>query len=126
MYHQQKNLRIFCKKHDIQITAYAPLESPGTRSYFHPEKNTDDFMNPKKLEIVMKIAENHNKTVTQVLLNHLVQSEAVIIPSTKSIKHLKENLQVVDFSLNDLEMKELDRLDKGDDGKIFDYKFLKG
>lgn len=33
-YFQQKELREFCEQHDIILTAYAPLGSPGAKNHF--------------------------------------------------------------------------------------------
>lgn len=36
---QQRNLRKFCQDHDIVVTAYAPLGSPGAKNHFVSKYN---------------------------------------------------------------------------------------
>lgn len=125
-YHQQKPLREFCKKHGIIVTAYAPLDSPGARNFFNPNIPKSEFPNLLSHPLVTEIAKEHKKTTAQVLLRHSVQGGAVVIPGSKNIAHLKDNLNIFDFELTEEQMNKLNALDKGDRGKVFDYKFIKG
>ena len=108
------------------MTGYAPLGSPHARKGLHPEQTAEEFPDPLKLPIVSEIAKNHGKSNVQVLLRHSVQGGVVVIPGSKNPDHLKSNLDIFDFELTEEEMRKLDALDKGERGKIFDYKFLKG
>jgi diketogulonate reductase-like aldo/keto reductase len=38
IYFQQIELREFCKKHDISVSAFAPLASPGRKKYINAHK----------------------------------------------------------------------------------------
>lgn len=38
-YFQQQELRKFCAEHDIVVTAYAPLGSPGAKTHFVTKYN---------------------------------------------------------------------------------------
>lgn len=125
-YHQQKPLIEFCQKNGIIVTGYAPLGSPGARKHFHPDQTEQEFPNVFKLPVVNEIAKTHGKSVVQILLRHLVQKGIAVIPSSKNPNHLKENVEIFDFELTQDEVNRLDALDKGERGKIFDYKFLKG
>ncbi|OXU22457.1 hypothetical protein TSAR_011418 [Trichomalopsis sarcophagae] len=125
-YHQQKPLIEFCQKNGIIVTGYAPLGSPGARKELHPGQTEEEFPDVFKLPVVNEIAKKHGKSVVQILLHHLVQNGIAVIFSSKNPNHLKENIEIFDFELTEDEMKSLDALDKGERGKIFDYKFLKG
>jgi diketogulonate reductase-like aldo/keto reductase len=61
-------------------------------------------------EVLEKIGKAHNKSPAQISLRYLVQLGLVPIPRTATPAHLKENLDVFDFSLSDGEMAELKRL----------------
>ena len=38
----------------------------------------------------------------------------VVIPGSKNVAHIKENLDILDFTLTDEEMKKIAELDKGE------------
>ncbi|KAJ8670148.1 hypothetical protein QAD02_001407 [Eretmocerus hayati] len=126
LYHQQVPLREFCQKHGILVTAYAPLGSHEARKAFHPEQSEIEFPNPLKHSNISEIAKGNGKSTAQILLRHLVQNGHVVIPGSKKPNHIADNLKILDFELPDEEMEVMNSLDKGDRGKVFDYKFLKG
>ena len=54
------------------------------------------------------VADKHNKTPAQVALKWLVQQEGVIaIPQSADREHLKENLNVFDFTLDETDLEAL-------------------
>ncbi|XP_013192145.2 1,5-anhydro-D-fructose reductase [Amyelois transitella] len=127
-YFQQMELRKFCADHDIIVTAYAPLGSPGAKDHFVSKYNysPDTFPDLLGLPEVKQIAENHSKTPAQVLLNFLVKQQIVVIPKSTSEHRLKENMDIYDFELLPAEMNVLKKLDKGESGRIFNFLFWKG
>ncbi len=90
----QKELLAFCKEHDILVTAYSPLGRGGL---------TDDAA-------LAAIGEAHGKSAGQVALRWLHQHGIVAIPKASSEAHLKENMDIFDFSLTDEEMARIDAL----------------
>lgn len=124
-YNQQKSLRNFCKKNDIAVTAYSSLASAGSPKSF---KTSGHQSLPKLLEnmVVKKIAEAHNKTTAQVLLKHQVQEGLIVIPKSLKPAHIKSNIDLFDFELSQEELNELDGLDKGEEGRLFDFLIFKG
>ncbi|CAG9789202.1 unnamed protein product [Diatraea saccharalis] len=127
-YFQQVDLRKFCAENDIAVTAYAPLGSPGAKTHFVTKYNysPDVFPDLLCLKEVNDIAEKHGKTPAQVLLHFLVQQKVVVIPKSTSENRLKENMDIYDFELSPPEMNTLKKLDKGEDGRIFNFLFWKG
>lgn len=113
-------------KHNIVVTGYAPLGSAGARKGLRPEQNQEDFPNLLTHPVVTEIAKNHNKSSVQILLRHSVQGKIAVIPGSKNPNHLASNLDIYDFELTDDEVRRMNALDKGEEGKIFNYKFLKG
>ena len=98
-YLQQKELREFCKKHDIQVEAYSPLMN-GT----YIMEN----------EVIQKIAEQHGKTPAQVILRWHVQNDVVVIPKTVTPSRMKENLNVFNFELTETDMERIATLDRNE------------
>lgn len=65
---------------------------------------------PSKLEDKIKaIAEKHNATTAQIALAWLLKrsNNILLIPGTKSISHLQENLKAADITLSEEEFEEL-------------------
>lgn len=116
----------FCSKHEIAVTAYSTFGSPGNPSF----KSTKDSIRsvPPILEnpVVKKIADNHGKTPAQVLLRHMVQKNVIVIPKSKKPERIRENFDIFDFELTDEDMKEINNLDLGEDGRLFDFLVFKG
>ncbi|XP_045528523.1 1,5-anhydro-D-fructose reductase-like [Pieris brassicae] len=127
-YFQQIPLRHFCEEHDIVVTAYAPLGSPGAKDHFVNKYNysPDKFPDLLGLPDVKKIAEKYKKTPAQVLLRFLVQQKVIVIPKSTSEKRIQENSNIYDFELTSEEIKTLKNLDRGEDGRIFNFLFWKG
>ncbi|XP_039757458.1 1,5-anhydro-D-fructose reductase-like [Pararge aegeria] len=127
-YFQQMDLRKFCSDHDIVVTAYAPLGSPGAKDHFVNKYNYSPDAFPDLLghPEVNEIAKSHEKTPAQILLRYLVQQSVVVIPKSTSDKRLKENASLYDFELTPYEINKLKKLDRGEDGRIFNFLFWKG
>ena len=62
--------------------------------------------------IVRKVAEHHNKTPAQVVLQWGVQRGTAVIPKTSRPERLKENLNIFDFELSADEMNSISALDR--------------
>jgi len=58
------------------------------------------------------------------LLHWIVQRGVCPIPKSTNADRLKQNLNVLDFELNDEEMLTLSKLDKGT--RVCDFSFFKG
>ncbi|ROT77152.1 hypothetical protein C7M84_004181 [Penaeus vannamei] len=110
-FHQQRELRAVCHKHNITMCAYGPLGAP----YKEKTKEKTVLQDP----VVTSIAARLGKTPAQILLRHLIQLNIVVIPKSSNPERLKQNFQVFDFKLSDKDMRDLDNLDQGKDGKLF-------
>lgn len=110
------------------MTAYSPLASPGAKTHFQTKYNYNSEKFPDLLghPVVAKIAGNHGKTTAQVLLRHLVQQGVLVIPKSATPQRIKENIQLFDFQLTDEETNALDALDRGAEGRIFNFLFFIG
>lgn len=75
---------------------------------------------------VKELAKKYNKTEGQILLRHLTQQNITVIPKSSNPKRIKENIEIFDFGLSDEDLEKLNALDRGEDGRIFDFFFFKG
>lgn len=127
-YLQQKPLREFCQRHNIFVTAYSPLASPGAKSHFQTKYNYNSENFPDLLghPCVVEMANKYKKTPAQVLLRHLIQEGIIVIPKSSSPDRIKSNIDIFDFNLSEEDIKTLNALDKGTDGRIFNFLFFKG
>lgn len=98
-YLQQKELKAFCDKHDIQLEAYSPLMN-GTYVLDN--------------EVIKDIAEAHDRTPAQIILRWHIQTDVVVIPKTATPSRMKENLDVFDFELSSDEMARIAELDRNE------------
>jgi diketogulonate reductase-like aldo/keto reductase len=92
----QQELRDYCKKHQIQVEAWAPLGQGRLLD------------NP----ILQEIASSHHKSIAQVILRWDLQNEIVTIPKSVKQKRIIENANIFDFSLNESDMEKINALNE--------------
>lgn len=91
-----KQMLGYCQENGIVIQAYSPL----TRG-----ERLDD-------PLLQAIAQVHGKTAGQVLVRWNLQQGVVPIIKANDTDHLKENIDVFDFDLDEDEMRKLDNLNE--------------
>ncbi len=112
-YIQDKALEVM-KSYDVIPEAWAPL---GGGRY-----------NPFDDEMLKGIADQHGKTVAQVILRWNVQRGVVVIPKSVHLERIQQNFDIWNFKLSDDEMTQISSLDQGYVGtaiKHFDPEFVK-
>src|SRR5690625_1694677 len=65
-------------------------------------------------EMIQKIADQHQKSISQVILRWHYQLGAIPIPKSASPKRQLENISIFDFSLDDTEMNVINKLTRPD------------
>ncbi len=100
VFQQQKTAREYMQKHGTQIMSWGPFA----------EGKNDYFQNP----VLKEIGEKYGKSVAQVALRFLMQSDVVVIPKSVHRNRMEENFNVFDFSLSDDDMKKIQALDGGE------------
>ena len=90
-----KNLLEYCKKANIHIVAYSPL-------------NEGRGLQNNKLSI---LAKKYNKTVAQLLLRWNIQQGVITIPKTSKKERLKENTDIFNFNISNDDMDLISRSD---------------
>lgn len=73
-----------------------------------------------------EIAQKHQKAEGQVLLRHLIQKGIAIISKSATPERIRQNIDIFYFALDESDVKALDALDKGAEGRIFNFLFFKG
>ncbi|XP_074562295.1 deoxymugineic acid synthase 1-like [Curcuma longa] len=98
---QQKKLREFCIAKDIQLCAYSPLGARGT------EWGQDWVM---ECEILQQIAKAKGKTLPQICLRWVYEQGDCVIVKSFNEKRLMENLDILDWELNEEERETISRI----------------
>lgn len=89
----------FMAENRVQMQSWGPFA----------EGKNDIFRNP----VLLSIAEEHGKSVAQVILRWLVQRGIVCIPKSVHRERMEQNFAVFDFSLGDADMEKICSLDTG-------------
>jgi len=103
-FNSQQGLVDFCHYHNIAVTAYSPLGSPGN----FDQKDFDLLNN----STIKKIAKRHKKTPAQVLIRWTIQRNTIVIPKSVTPKRIKENIDVFDFKLTKEDTKAINKLNQ--------------
>ena len=100
-YLDQSKLLDACRRHGLIFTAYCPL----ARGRLFKDQVLGD------------IAHRRGRTIAQVALRWLLQQQVAAIPRSSNPQRIAENIDVFDFALTDLEMKQIGTLKRAD-GRI--------
>jgi len=99
-YFTQKDLRVTLDKYGIRLMSWYPLG--------HGDKSL--IQEP----VFAELGKKYGKTSAQVILRWHIQMGFVVIPGSKNVDHIKDNLNIMDFELTADEMAEIAKLDKGE------------
>lgn len=97
IFNQQKQLKEYADKYDIQLEAWAPFG----------EGRGGTFDN----EIIKSIGDKYGKTAAQVMLRWHIQRGVVVIPKSTHYERMVENFNVFDFELSEEDMNVIAGLD---------------
>lgn len=100
VFQQQTAAKEYMKKNGTQIMSWGPFA----------EGKNDYFNNP----VLKLIGGKYGKSVAQVALRFLLQSDVVLIPKSTHKNRMEENFNIFDFSLTAEEMKQIEALDTGE------------
>lgn len=99
-YFTQKELRKTLDKYHIRLMSWYPL-GHGDQSLINEP-------------VFAKLGKKYGKTPAQVILRWHTQMGFVVIPGSKNVDHIRDNLNIFDFKLTNDEMAEIAKLDKGE------------
>lgn len=98
-YFTQGELRVKLDKYGIKLMSWYPL-GHGDKSLIEEP-------------VFAKLGEKYGKSSAQAILRWHTQMGFAVIPGSKNVDHIRDNLDILDFTLTDGEMAEIAKLDKG-------------
>ncbi|KAF1748291.1 hypothetical protein GCK72_024758 [Caenorhabditis remanei] len=102
----------FCKAHNITVTSFGTLGSPGRVNFTLPNGHKPEWA-PAPSELkdpnVLAIAEEKKKTPAQVLLRYAMDRGLAIIPKSVHENRIKENFELFDFTISQEEIAKLEK-----------------
>lgn len=93
----QKDLLTYCQSAGIKIEGYSPI--------FRARRSDN--------RLLQKLAHKYSKSPSQIILRWQIEHEIIPIPRSQNPRHIKENIDIFDFSLSKDEIKAMDGLDEG-------------
>ena len=99
-YFTQKELRKTLDLYGIRLMSWYPLG--------HGDKSL--IQEP----VFAELGKKYGKSPAQIILRWHTQMGFVVIPGSKNVDHIRDNLNILDFRLTDEEMERIARLDKGE------------
>lgn len=90
-------LRQYCQDHNIQVMAHTPTC-----------RNCDKFT---KIELIQELSKKYHKTPAQIAIRWHYQHNVIPVVSCFNKEHMRDNLNIFDFELEQQEMELIDKLD---------------
>lgn len=97
-YSQEKALKAFLDKEGIVIQAWYPLG--------HGDKTLIEE------PLFAEFGTKYGKSSVQIILRWHIQDGNIVIPGSKNPDHIKDNFDIFDFALTDVEMEQIAAMDK--------------
>lgn len=97
-YSQEKALKAFLDKEGIVIQAWYPLG--------HGDKTLIEE------PLFAEFGTKYGKSSAQIILRWHIQDGNIVIPGSKNPDHIKDNFDIFDFALTDVEMEQIAARDK--------------
>ena len=98
----QVDLRKVVEPLNIKIMSWYPLGGKGMTAEL--------LDNP----IVTNIASKYHKSTAQVILRWHVQMGFIVIPGSKNVAHIKDNIDIFNFTLSQDDMNQIAKLNSGE------------
>ncbi|XP_046959956.1 aldo-keto reductase AKR2E4-like [Vanessa cardui] len=92
----------WCQERGVVVMAYTPFGAILGRKTDAPPPRADH-------PVLVRLADKYKKTVAQILLRYLLERQLVAIPRSTNKERIKENINILDFSLTSEEVEELSR-----------------
>ena len=98
-YFAQDELRKTLDRYDIRLMSWYPLGHGDKALIEEP--------------VFCELGKKYGKSPAQVILRWHTQMGFVVIPGSRNVAHIRDNLDILDFTLTDAEMNEIAKLNKG-------------
>eukprot|EP00826_Nyctotherus_ovalis_P057758 TRINITY_DN7904_c0_g2_i4.p1 TRINITY_DN7904_c0_g2~~TRINITY_DN7904_c0_g2_i4.p1 ORF type:complete len:292 (+),score=86.39 TRINITY_DN7904_c0_g2_i4:107-982(+) len=100
-YCAQRKFVKYCLANGIKPMAYGPLAAGKTLG-------SDLLGEP----VIVELAEKYKKTPGQICLQWGMANQHLVIPRTKTVARLKENMESINFIIDPEDLKKIDALDR--------------
>ena len=100
-FYPQTDLRKTTEKYDIKIMSWYPLGGKGM---------TAELLDS---DIIKNMANKYHKSPAQIVLKWHNEMGFIVIPGSKNVDHIKDNINIFDFELTKDDMNEISKLDSG-------------
>lgn len=97
-YNQERQLKEFLKQSGMIIQAWYPLGHGDAALFQEP--------------VFAKLEKKYGKSPAQIILRWHIQEGNIVIPGSKNPAHIRNNIDLFDFTLTDEEMAELETLNR--------------
>ena len=97
-YNQEKELKAFLDEEAMVIQAWYPL-GHGDKALIQEK-------------VFAELAQKYGKSNAQIILRWQIQSGNIVIPGSKNPAHIRDNFDLLDFSLTDEEMSRIAAMDQ--------------
>lgn len=98
IYFQQKKMHNYLEKNNIYHESWSPF--------------AEGLLNVFNELLIIELSKKYNKTAAQIMLRFLIQKNIIVIPRSIDINHIKENINVFDFTIDNTDIIEIEKLDK--------------
>ncbi len=98
-YYPQKELRELLDRYGIRLMSWYPLGHGDKALLREP--------------VFAALGKKYGKSPAQVILRWHTQMGFAVIPGSRNVDHIRDNLNILDFTLTGDEMAEIERLDRG-------------
>lgn len=124
-YFTQEEIRREGQKRQIITQAWSPIG--GVQRYWQGHDGSDPLQDP----VIIKIANKYNKSPAQIILRWHIELGNAVIPKSVSLKRIRENADIFNFSLSQEEVAAISALDSRKRGgpdpaevtpQLFDFK----
>ena len=99
-YFTQKELRTTLERYGIRLMSWYPL-GHGDKSLLEER-------------VFAELGKKYGKTPAQIILRWHTQMGFAVIPGSRNVEHIRDNLDILDFILTEKEMQEIAKLDRGE------------
>jgi diketogulonate reductase-like aldo/keto reductase len=93
---QRPDLVEYCRETDVVVEAAAPLA------------RTEIFED----EVVQSLAEQYDRSIPQIVLKWAIERDIVVLPKSSSAAHIRDNADLFDWSMTDVDLEALDDRDR--------------
>lgn len=100
VFQQQKKAHDYMEKYGVQHQSWGPF-AEGRKDFFSNSTLTE-------------IGQKYGKSSAQVALRFLIQSDVVVIPKSVHKERMEQNFDVFDFTLDNVDMEAIRKLDDGE------------